>query len=197
MSNLYSLSAKMIKNKFYTVLADINKKWFLGQATTSLDMKVLNKKSMRDFKDAIRVKITSGAKPGDFLGIDFPLLIVSSKVLEVWKPFEKLETYHVVVENRNIPFDYHGVVFLGRGGPFDPVKSKAVYSESLNDEGKPVVLKQQGMYFDNRQWDGSDLLTINDFPCLPIVTERVVKVMKEAEITNCRYTPLTKYGIYE
>lgn len=189
-----------MENKFYSVFPSLTKKWFLGRVSeedvSTVDRWIIDK-AMRGFKGIVHVEITRGNTPGDFLEVAFPLLIVSSKVLEIWKKFEKFQTYRVIVQNRKIPFEYLGVVFLGRGGPLDPVKSKAVYSNSLNKKGKRAIIKQEGMYFDDSQWDGSDLLTIDEFPCVPIVTERVFKEMKKARVTNCRYTPLEKYGIYQ
>lgn len=187
----------MIKKNFYSVFADSTRKYFLGQALTTLDMGILAKQGMRGFKGVVRVRIVERTVPGDFLEVGLPLLVVSSKVLEIWEPFERFETYTVVIEGNVSSVEYSGVAFLGRVGPFDPEESKAVYSKRLDDKGKPVVLKQEGMYFDDSKWDGSDLLTIDEFPCLPIVTERVVKAMKRAKVTNCKYIPLEEYGIFK
>lgn len=164
------------------------------------DIKLVDKfigNGMRGFKGVVHIKIAGGTIPGDLLGVGFPLLIVSSKVLEIWKQFEKFETYPVVIVGNISPIEYTGVVFLGRGGSFDPVKSKAVYSKCLDKKGNPAIMNMDGLYFDDSQWDGSDLLTVDDFPCHSIVTERVVKAMKKAKVTNCKYTPLEEYCYYK
>ena len=55
-------------------------------------------------------------------------------------------------------------------------------------------MSMEGLYFDEEKWDGSDLLTVDEFPCIPIVTEKVKNEMVRARISNCRYTPLEEYG---
>lgn len=184
--------------KFYTLGATFAKKWYWGQIVDK-DIALVDKcigDGMRSFRGTVHIRIVKGTTPGDFLWAGFPLKMVSSKVLEVWKAFGRFTTYTIVIEDNVSPIEYTGVAFLGRGGPFDPVKSKAVYSKSLNDEGKPALMKHEGMYFDDSQWDGSDLFTIDEFPCVPIVTARVVRAMKGAKVTNCRYTALERYGIW-
>ena len=189
-----------MQEQFYFLSSGCANKWFLAQIVDE-DIKLVDdwiiNTAMRGFKGVVRIEITKGTTPGDILEVGFPILVVSSKLLEVWREFEKFETYRVVVENKEMPFDYHGVVFLGRGGPFDPIKSKAVYFKGSDSKGKGAIIKQKGMYFDDSQWDGSNLLTIDDFPCFPVVTERVVKSMKKAKVTNCQYTPLEQVGIYK
>jgi len=174
------------------------KKWFWGRISKN-DIENVDRcigKGMRGFKGVVHIEIVGGNSPGDILHVGFPLLIVSFKVLELWKQFEKYETYPVVILRNNLPQEYTGIVFLGRGGPFDPNESKAVYFKGADSKGKGVIIKQQGMYFDDSKWDGSDLFTIDDFPCHPIVTEEVVKLMKKAKVTNCDYIPLKRVGIY-
>lgn len=183
--------------KFYVLSAPFSKKWFWGKVLSKIDTKVLAQKGMRDFNETVCIEIVEGSVPGDFLWVGLPILIVSSKVLEIWKRFATLDTYKVVLKGRGLSIKYSGAVFLGRGGPFEPEKSKAVYSKSLNEQGKQALMKHRGMYFDDSQWDGSNLFTIDDFPCLPIVTERVVKAMKDAKVTNCKYTPVEEYSIFK
>ncbi len=178
-----------MENKFYELGPTYGKKWFWGQVNLHPGNEFF-KIGLVGFKGVVEVEIDAGTTAGDFLWNSHGLIIISQKVINIWNQFEKFETYRVVIENKKTPFDYQGVVFLGRGGPFDPVESKAVYSKSLNDEGKPAIIKQDGMYFDDSQWDGSDLFTINDFPHIAIVTERVVKIMKKVKLTNCKYTPI-------
>lgn len=181
--------------KFFVLSATFEKKWFWGKVLTEIDMGVLAQKGMRDFSGTVSVEIAQGSVPGDFLWVGLPILIVSSKTLNIWKRFGAFETYQVNIKGQSICTEYSGVVFVGRAGPFEPEKSKAIYSKSVNEQGKPALMKHEGIYFDDSQWDGSDLITIDDFPCLPIVTEPVVKAMKDAKITNCKYTPLEEYGI--
>lgn len=189
----------MAWSRFFSLSTTSAKRWFLGQELEE-DLDVIDKaigRGMRGFTGVVHVRIVSGTTPGDFLEVGFPLLIVSSKVLEIWQNYERFETYPVVIAGNMSPVEYTGVAFLGRGGPFDPVRSKAVYCKSSNLGRKPAIMNMDGLYFDDSQWDGSDLFTVDDFPCIPLVTERVVKVMKKAKVTNCRYIPLEKFCMYK
>ena len=58
-------------------------------------------------------------------------------------------------------------------------------------------IKVEGYYFDETKWDGSDLCAIDEFPMANLVTERVAKAMKKAKVTNCKYIPLEKMGIFK
>ena len=189
-----------MKTKFYRIGTTWANKWFLGRISEKdidiVDRWVINT-AMRGFKGAIHVEITRGTIPGDILEVGFPILVVSSKVLEIWKDFEKFETYPVIIQDNPSPVEYTGVTFLGRGGPYDPIKSKAVYGKCVDKNGKPAIMNMDGLYFDDSRWDGSDLLTVDDFPCISIVTKRVVKAMKKAKVTNCKYTPLEEYCFYK
>lgn len=185
----------MRKNFYYYLYPTFVKKWFLGRAKTALDMRAIARQSMSGFKGSVIVEIVEGTVAGDILEVGLPLLVVSDKVIDIWRNFEKFETYPIIIESDVSPVKYTGVVFLGRGGPFDPVESQAVYSKAA---GKiPAVIKQKGRYFDDTQWDGSDLFTIDDFPCAPVVTEKVVREMKKRKVTNCDYILLEKVGIYK
>lgn len=186
----------MNDKRFYCLGPTWGKKWFWGQVNMH-PYNEFHKKGMLGFKDVLEVEIDAGTTAGDFLWNSHSYMIVSRKVINIWKQFDKFETYRVKISGKASPASYTGVVFLGRGGPFDPEKSKTVYSNSLNHEGKPAILKVEGMYFDDTQWDGSDLFTIDEFPLIGVVTEQVVKAMKKAKITNCKYISLEEYGVYK
>ena len=179
--------------KFYKLADTCETNWYCGYVLTEIDRSFLDK-GMRGFSDVIRVSIIGGAVPGDFLWNSLCILIVSSKVLEVWEQFGGFETFPVVIEQNPSLVEYTGVAFLGRGGPFDPVRSRVVYSKCLNEEGKPAIMKIDGFYFDESKWDGSDLFTLDEFPCVKIVTERVVEAMRKAKVTHCHYVPLEESG---
>ena len=176
-----------MKNKFYELEPTFAKKWFWGRSITKIDCAVLAERGMRGFKGPLHVKIVDGTVPGDFLWEGFGVLIVSSKVLEIWRSFEKFETYNVIIQGNVSPVEYTGVAILGRAGPFDPVKSKAVFSKESDENIKPVMTNMEGFYFDEDKWDRSDLCTIDEFPHCSLVTEKVIKAMKQAKITNYKY----------
>lgn len=217
------MESQEMKNNFYSLGPTYGKKWFWGHIITEIDPFVLAEKGMRGFKGAVRVKIVEGTVPGDFLWNGWILPIVSSKVLEVWEPFEKFETYRVLIEGNTSSVEYTGVAISGRAGPFDPKKSKAVFSTGVsktttdlpasafdpekwsrlvakhpNAKPTPIITDMDGFYFDESKWDGSDFCTVNEFPCRGLVTDRVVNAMKKAKITNCNYEPIeeAKIGRY-
>lgn len=97
-----------MRNKFYDLGPTFEKKWFWGQ----VDLDPSNEfyiKGMVGFKDVVSVKIDSGSKAGDFLWNSHNLVIVSEKVLDVWKQFSKFETYRVNISGRASPTGYTGV----------------------------------------------------------------------------------------
>jgi hypothetical protein len=182
-----------MENKFYILEPTFANKWFWGQVNLDPDDKFF-RKAMVGFKGVVDIEIDAGGVAGDFLWNSHGLIVVTEKVLDIWKDFRKFETYRVKIGGKASPAGYTGVVFLGHGGPFDPVKSRVVYSKILGSNGKPGIDKVDGWYFDETKWDGSDLLTIDDLPHRPIATERVIKLMKQAKVTNCYYQPIEKYG---
>ncbi len=179
--------------KYYSIGPSYEERWFWGRVITPLDCAELGRTGMRGFQNIVRIDIVEGKESGDFLWNGFVLLVCSPKVLSIWEKYRAFETYRISVLGLG-DIRYTGVVFTGRGGPFDPVRSKAVFSEESDESGRRVVLKQDGLYFDESYWDRSDLFTIDDFPRLPILTARVVEEMKKTGVTNCRYTPLEDYG---
>lgn len=182
-----------MKQQFYTLGATFKSKWYWGRVLTPLDMERIAAKSMRDFKDTVEIEISEGKQAGDFLWNGMPLLVVSSKVIEIWSKYKSFETYNIRITNAKLDLEYKGVSFTGRGGPYDPAKSKAVYKQ-VHEDRKPIIIRQDGLYFDDSFWDGSDLLAVDEFPCIGILTRRVVDEMEKNKITNCIYKPIEEYG---
>lgn len=183
-----------MKTSFYVLRATFKRKWYWGKVLTPIDCTILAKQGMRNYKGSIKMEIAEGKEAGDFIWNGFSLVVVTEKVMDIWHKYQAYDTYRVQIEHIGIEHDYQGVAFKGKGGPFDPVKSKAVY-ESIEKDSQPALFKLEGLFFDDRYWDGSDLLTVNEFPCVHIVTERVMKQMIKSKVTNCRYIPIEEYGI--
>ncbi|MBN2590910.1 MAG: hypothetical protein JXA96_13680 [Sedimentisphaerales bacterium] len=143
---------------------------------------------MRGFKGTVSLQIMKGTTPGDFLWTSYATpIIVSDKVLDIWKNFKKFTKYDVKIVGTEIPFQYHGIAVTGKGGPLDTRKSKARYRKF---EGEKFIMGLHGFYFYEDRWDGSDIFYLDDCPGACIITEKVVKAMKKAKVTNCEYTPI-------
>jgi len=181
-----------MNTKFFSLGPTWGKKWYWGQVKLDPNDRFF-KKGMLDFAGVVEIEIDAGTTPSDFLWNSHNLIIASQKVIDLWKELGDFETYWVKIGGKASPAGYTGVVFLGKGGSFDPVRSKVVYSQSLNDEGKPAIMKIKGFYFDVSKWDGSNLFRVDGFPHLHLATEQVVRVMRKAKITNCYYQPLEEF----
>jgi len=178
-----------MSGRFFALSATLSKKWFWAGAFLAPDDPYFLK-GMKGFKGTVRLKIQSGIVAGDFLGNSHGLLVVTDKVLEVWDKFDvRYETYGVCIEGRVSPFEYVGVAVLGKGGPFDPVRSNAQYEYRLREDGKPTLMGMNGLYFDEEEWDGTDLFMIPDLGRSYIITERLAVAMQKAGLTNVEYRP--------
>lgn len=179
-----------MNEKFYSLNPTFKNKWFWGQVDLDPFGK-LYMKGMEGFKGVVKVEIDAGIIAGDFLWNSHNLIVVSRKVINIWKKFDtKFEIYEVKIVNKELPEKYYGVAITGRGGPLDKKKSRAKIKYGLKPNGKPSIMGIDGMYFFEDKWDGSDLFKLDEFPLGILVTERVMEAMKKANITNCRYTPV-------
>jgi len=176
-----------MENRFYYLDATFVSKWYWGGVDLEPWVPFFVK-GMVGFKGAVKVEIESGFKPPDILWNSHSLLIVTDKVLDVWKDFDvRYETYDVLIEGKVSPVKYTGIAVLGRGGPFDPVRSGARYGTDVHEDGTRSLMGMKALYFDESQWDGSDLFMLSDNSGWYIVTERLVEAMKTAGLTNCNY----------
>jgi len=180
---------KLNDTRFYCLGTTFGRKWFWGQVDLDPDNEFYVK-GMVGFRGVVKVEIDAGTTAGDFLWNSHNLVIVSQRILDIWKQFGKFETYGVKVSGKASTTSYTGVVILGRGGPLDIKRSEAEIKYDLRPNGKPSIMGVHGLYFHEDKWDRSDLFTIDEFPLGCIVTERVAKAMKKARITNCKYTPV-------
>ena len=180
-----------MKNRFYEIEPTWGNKWYWGRVITKILAKI-DANGMRGFKGTMQVEIDMGTTPGDFLWNTKSLIIVSEKVLDIWRPFKKFETYNVEVLNKKIPFKYTGVSIHGNGGPLDETRTIVQYDDVGGRSGK-YICGMKGFYFFEDKWDKSDLFTLSRHRSSYLVTERVVKAMKKTKVTNCKYVPIDEY----
>lgn len=170
--------------QFYHLDTTFSTKWYWGQRTSHIKDQYLNN-GMRGYQGTVKFEITKGATPADFLYNSSLLVIISDRVKDIWNNFRWIEYYDVEITNRSIPFKYHGVSVIGKGGSLNYRKSKARYYTEKG--GTRVIMGLKGIYFYEDQWDGSDIFYIDDIPLSYLVTNRVVSAMKNSKITNCEY----------
>jgi hypothetical protein len=174
--------------RFYDLGPSWSKKWLWGKPKISYYDPFV-KGGMVGYRQILTIEIEHGILAGDFLWNSHDLLIVSDKVLSVWGQFAKFQTYPVVIKGRITQPSYTGIAILGKGGAFDPVRSKARY-KTLKPGGKQSLMGIEGLYFDEKEWDGSNLFSLPEFPRYCLATEELVREMKKLKITNCSYTQI-------
>lgn len=132
----------------------------------------------------VRVEIRTGTKPGDMMFSAFN--VVSERFVAVLASCHATgySTFPVEVRRSGqiIP-GYYGLKLLGRGGPFDEVRSNVERSP----DGE-AIFGYSAVYMVEDQWDGSDVFAIPGLGIGLYVTERVAEGIRRAKLTNIRLT---------
>jgi hypothetical protein len=167
----------------------MQKKWIWTQVPypPNTDVNYYSKEKLLEPGFCVKAKYDYGNKAGDFLGNSALLTIVSPRLAEILRTCANISTYKVELTGIDTPFEYVGIVVRSKSHPFDPELSKAEYTEtgSLSD--------YDGIYFSN--WNGDDIIYINEMPKLFIVSEKVLDLLIKAKVTNCTCKPLREsYG---
>lgn len=137
-----------------------------------------------------------GGQATDFLWASLVHIIcVSSRVVELLTEHQITgwDTYPVEVYGRKgepLP-GYYGFAVTGPECRRDRSRSQIVDKPAPTPEGRGYRV-YKGLYFDETQWDGSDLFLVR--PCT-VVTERLYRLLKKARISNVRLTPLIEVEI--
>lgn len=87
---------------------------------------------------------------------------------------------------------YRMLVATGRCGDQDMARAERTMSAADAYSNPMPVFR--GLYFENDEWDGSDVFTTSPAGFL-IVTERVVDALIAAKITNFEVEPLTAFEL--
>lgn len=144
----------------------------------------------------VRLKAYAGGQATDFLWADYiPLVCISCRTVELLEEhhFTGWATYPVVVYGRKgEPIEgYYGFAITGRAGDYDRSRSQIVTKPPPVPGGQARKV-YKGLYFDESQWDGSDIFLVGG---KNVVTRAVREAFKRAKITNVRFTPLTEVEI--
>ena len=82
---------------------------------------------------------------------------------------------------------YYGLAVSGRAGKIHFDESEIIRKKY--SEGAPDVVLYKGIYFDESLWDGSDFFLLENYFGIN-VSEKAVKVLQSAALTNLRFNPL-------
>jgi hypothetical protein len=117
-------------------------------------------------------------------------VIVNARVLEVLRDggFSGWSTYPVVVHDKagEVVEGYVGLVVTGRCGAMDNARSPKV------DRKFPggVFEVYKGLFFDEREWDGSDVFCPAGSSGWVFVVPRVAEALRAAKVRNVSLEPV-------
>jgi hypothetical protein len=140
------------------------------------------------------LEVDKGGRPGDFVWNSHGLVVASLRVPELFKRegYEKWSTFpvEVRVQGGTLP-GFTGVSVLGSAGPIDYDQSRVEWY--FNPDGsRRSIRSMDGLYFDPSKWDGSDIFCVDDLDAF-LVTDRVVRALRKAKISNWKARPLGEY----
>ena len=144
----------------------------------------------------LRLRAYMGGQVTDFLWSDLAsLVVISRKVVELLRDraFTGWATYPVeVYDRKGEPLvDYFGLAITGRAGKQDRTRSRILTKPAPAPGGQPYQV-YRGFYFDESQWDSSDIFLADGFK---VVTLPVQKAFKRARVSNVHFTPLADVEI--
>ena len=154
----------------------------------------LNLGRIRPRKEII-IEARSGGRAGDFLWNDYLLHIASGRAIKEFdrNGFSGYSTYPVTITRRGKKLgNYRGVSVLGRAGPIDEKRSRAKRFKR-NDGTQGGIRAIDGLQFDPRNWDGSDIFCLDDCNAL-LMVERVWRSLEADGLTNFRAKRLSEFG---
>ncbi len=147
--------------------------------------------------EPLKLRAYMGGQATDFLWSGLiHVVCVSSRVVDLLREhgITGWDTYPVEVYGRKgepLP-GYHGFAVTGPECRRDRSRSPIV------DKPPPVpggcgYRVYKGLYFDESQWDGSDIFLVEGSK---VVTERVYSLFKRAKVSNVRFQRLTELEIH-
>ncbi len=145
----------------------------------------------------VEFEIIQGSLIRDFAGNDRSMLIVSEKVLSLFvtSGFSGWREYPVRLfgrDGKGIRAKYHGLSVIGRTGRLDSRRSVTKWYNCR--DGRKTIAGIRGLYFDVRQWDGSDIFMFKDNDVGGvIVTKRVIAALKTSKSTGWESVPVLKF----
>jgi len=164
--------------------------WAYADESTGHEIGRLGLRELEGFKGTARFVAREGKVAADFIWNDLLLLIVSERVLRLFRD-HKIKGYSLyrvaVTRDSEIISGYHGIAITGRGGPNDPKASAGGLMPGTK------IKKVKGLF--PTKWDGCDLFTLDDFPRAAPATERVKEIFEKNKVTNCKFRPAEEFQI--
>lgn len=137
-----------------------------------------------------------GSKPLDLIGSGWAgLYMLSDRVIRILRDgdFSGWNTFPVEIHGKSGEHidGYHGLGVTGRAGSID---WSMAWKKNIPPRGPGGIPSHVwvGMYFNPSSWDGSDIFVPGD-TFYKIVTERVMKALIKAKVTNFVFKPLTEF----
>lgn len=148
-------------------------------------------------KQKIIFGIQSGTTPGDIIGSSIAINFNSERFVNLLKEnkIKSFKTYPIIFgSNYGIKMKYYHLELTNKVSEIviEGI-SKKKYSVSINKEGKKAVLAQKGLYFNLKEWNGSDIFGIKDTLHI-IVTKRLKELIKKAKLKNVVFTNVEDYS---
>lgn len=145
---------------------------------------------------------TSGSdkkKPYPIIPSTMGLLLFHNQIIKIFqeKNFTGWDSYPIMIHRKNgeVIEDYHVFINIGICGHYDVSKSKVI--DYTADNGGFILREKryQGMYFDPKTWDGSDIFMMEN-TWITIVTEPVMLELKRLK-ANLNMTKLSEYLLFD
>lgn len=89
------------------------------------------------------------------------------------------------------------LVVLGKGGSIVPQNQTHIESTCAVCGGIVYAPLEKGILVDERQWDGSDMFVMDEFPGYVLVTERLLQYLETHQIQNYRAVPADKFSMIQ
>ncbi|GAP11842.1 hypothetical protein BECAL_03036 [Bellilinea caldifistulae] len=144
----------------------------------------------------LRLGAYRGGQVTDFLWSGLiPLVCISERVVELLRMnnITGWATYPVEVHGRKgepLP-GYHGFAVTGSECQRDRSRSQILTRQAVPG-GEPFQV-YRGLYFDEADWDGSDIFLIRNHGI--VVTQKVRNLLKKSKVTNVQLIPLVEVEI--
>ncbi len=147
-------------------------------------------------KNPIQFDASQGLKATDFLWTQLVTPVcVAERVIRILKENEisGWSTYPVEVfdqEGKPQP-NFHGLAVIGAVCEADYSRSAVVTKPPPAPRGRSYDV-YKGLYFDENQWDGSDLFWVGG---VRVVVDKVKRIFEQNKVENVRITPLAEREI--
>jgi len=161
---------------FYCVKYDVQPRYYNAAPDPYPDDWDVFLRSSTNPVSVVRYEIDCGRHPGDVLST----AAWSERMVNALKSHKMtgISSYPIEVYRKGKSLSgYVGIRVLGRGGPFDEIRSGA-------ERVGRALFGHEAVYMSEREWDGSDVFTIPGLGTTIFVSTRAAAVLKDVGLTN-------------